>query len=189
VTKKADKTAYEWLIAQRRAFIKERLSTEQIGKIESLSFDLHANGKEYDTQRWLTLYKEYQNFIIEHGRAPGLVSAPQIYSWVQNNRQVKAGTAKRRKPLEPWKEKMLADINFDFSQQEIFRRTWNENYHLLVGYLMENTSYRMTSNDKPEVRRLYVWINNQLRKFREHQLAPSYILRFQEPEWTLVWTD
>ncbi len=183
-TKTTQKDFNTWLISQRSRYKNKRLSVQQIIALQSIGFDLDANGKEKEYERWNEMFDRLKNFKIKNGIWPKFSAEgedKQIYNWCQSQRQAQAGTHSRgrRKPLQQWQVDKLNSIEFVWNNRED-EKTWDQSFEELSklekndGTVIINTMINGKKNP------LYSWWSKQKYDYRNGNLLPEYLQKLKE---------
>jgi hypothetical protein len=145
-----------WVVRQRA--VKNTLTDDQIKKLDELEFDWDPS----DTI-WFQSYKELKQYFEVNGNS----NVPVDYRpnrplgrWAFSQRQ-----NKRKEILSPDKIKLLDDLKFIWSPQEL---NFDENLALLKAFNTKFNHFNVPSNR--EYQHLNNWLNSQKRKYKDKRL-------------------
>ena len=86
--------------------------------------------------------------------------------WCQTQRQVYAGTAKRRKQLSQERIDKLNQIRFHWSLDELNDRNWNDNFQKLQEFISQTRTTSVPATLNGKFNSLYTWLRRQ-KKLKE----------------------
>ena len=160
-TPKTEKGFNSWLASQRAVYKNNRLTDKQIESLQSIGYDLDAQGKERQKERWNERFEELKSFKLNNNNWPkpsaeGLEK--ELYNWCQAQRQAQAGTHSggKRKPLHQWQVDKLDSIEFIWNSRAD-EKTWEEWFQELSNYVSENGNVNIPTNINGKRNPLYAW--------------------------------
>ena len=167
-TKKSNQELYIWLTIQRAKYRNQELSTTEKVALLNLGVDLNPLDTRKDT--WNLKYEALKKFRENHpDRWPSFFSngiEKRLYMWCQTQRQVYAGTAKRRKQLSQERIDKLNQIRFHWSLDELNDRNWNDNFQKLQEFISQTRTTSVPATLNGKFNSLYTWLRRQ-KKLKE----------------------
>ncbi|GEM_PF-4478612 len=170
-TKRTAPKLNAWIAAQKRKFKINLLSKQEIKELRRLGVLLSmAHSKEL---KWEANYKQLIGFRASNPqRWPGYygqVNERFLYHWCQAQRQLKAGTAGRKR-LEQDRIDKLNSIGFFWTLDDIKESLWSQKYKALQAYVEENgtSSIPTKINGKGDLK---AWLRRQQISFKNGALS------------------
>jgi len=180
IKKSSNKDLHSWLMSQRIVFKNGNLDASQVEKLKSINFDLIGIGNQIDEENWDNRFEEFKEFIKTNGRYPRQRTENKLYTWVQAQRQVKAGTAKNRKGTKDERKKKLDSIGFIWSIKQRKDEDWQYNFNDLILFLHENSPSEIGNKTNKKASYLYSWIVKQKSAFKAKTLEEHKLTQFKE---------
>lgn len=172
-TRGLNKSLNSWLRSQITGYKNGKLTPGQIFKLEAVGVDLQTRKVLNDADNWKRKLKEYIDASVQKYEGAINKMPTNVYTWVQTQRAVFQGNMANRKPLEDWKIQELNKTGFKWSGDEVREEEWNNNFRILCDAL-QRQGLNNFSNQDGKTPKIYVWLNNQLKKFRENKLSNGY---------------
>ena len=156
----------QWCKNQRALYRQEKLSEEQIQKLEAIDFPWDLNELS-----WISAYEEVKKLAEQLGRFPKHGDmATELASWVAAQRiKFRTGT------LAEDRVKLLTDIGCKMNINSTVK--WEYRFQQLKDFVAENGRFPENAdalNDK-EIRALMTWINTQRRYYTNDKLSDEKI--------------
>lgn len=171
-TKKSNQELYSWLTVQRAKYRNNELSDTEKQALLNLGVDLNPIDKREDT--WNLKYEALKKFREKHpDRWPSFFSdgiEKRLYQWCQAQRQVYAGTARRRKELSKERIEKLNQISFHWSLDELIDRNWDENFQKLQEFVSQTRTTIVPATLNGKINSLYTWLRRQKKLMEAHRL-------------------
>lgn len=178
-TRNDHKEFYSWLNSQRSRYKNGHLTETEISKLKSIEFDLVGLGKERDEENWLNQFNNLKKYIEQIGKYPSKGDNKSLYLWVQNQRAVKSGSARNRKPLSSKREALLDSIDFKWVVKNGLNDTWQENLNELGNHIKPH-GIIIPAFIEGKRNTLYTWWANQKYAYANGKLSDEKIQAFRD---------
>jgi superfamily II DNA or RNA helicase len=183
-TRITQKDFNSWLVSQRSVFSNNRLSNEQVKSLRSIGYDLNPKGIEKNEQKWFERLNQYQEFVENNKKEPSYFSKgleKTLYLWAAAQRAVKAGNARKRKPLTKKREQALDSIGFKWvGEGNKGENSWVENLEELAKHINANGLLVLPSTIDGNRNVLYTWWINQKIAYEKGKLTDDRVKAFQK---------
>ncbi len=163
-----------WVAQQRRAKRENRLTPEQVSRMEEIGFAWVAHDGDWDAM--FTKLVEHMRPMHNGKPRDGVISV-ELRSWILTQRQFK-----KRGELDPLREQRLNGIGFEW---EPFSTQWDGMFSRLRAYHSEHRNSRVPSEWSKD-RQLASWVGTQRMRKAEGKLSTERIAKLDalDFEWS-----
>jgi len=176
-----DQTLANWVECQRGAFKKDKLTHNQISKLQGIGFVFDSG---QSTRTWEENYTE----LVKFKDSTGHCRVPRIYKqdkalgyWVNSQRE-----SNTKGKLTPDQFSKLQGIEFVFDSGRS-TRTWEENYAELVKFKDSTGHCRVPRNYEDQT--LSSWVCNQRTSNTKGKLTPDRFNKLDEIDFSWASTS
>jgi superfamily II DNA or RNA helicase len=182
-SKHTDKSLNYWVIDQRKAYVKNDLSSERVSKLDSLGFEWDPS-----LERWIEMIDQLKEFKSQNGNCRVPTNSKEFKSlgiWVAN---VRSRYIKRT--LSPEKITELENLEFEWNP---ISKAWDKMYEALKAYKELYGHCRVATTSKTHGK-LGRWVSTQRKDFQKHQLSQDKInklnhLGFEWDPYSSTWDN